>query len=264
MESYKTIYVDIQDSVASVWLNRPDVQNAINAEMLDELQHCFSSLENLEDIRIIVLRGKGKSFCAGADLKRMLKMNSLSYEENLGDGYRWAECLSTIHNSVKPTIAVATGNIFGGGNGLLCAADLVIAETNAKFSFSEVKLGLAPSTILPYVLTRLNEHKAKYLMFTGKSINADEAHVFNLVDFVAPIEELEVMLNSLIINILKASPSGIKEIKYLIGELKNNLPEENLNRLTANSIAKLKVSDEAFEGISAFLDKRLPSWSREK
>ena len=260
MKSYNTLDVSIHDFIATIWLNRPDVQNAINNEMLNELVHCFTSLESMNKVRVVVIRGKGKSFSAGADLKRMLESNKLSFDENLKDGYRWAECFKKIYDSSKPTIAVATGNIFGGGNGLLSVSDIVVAETNAAFSFSEVKIGLAPSTILPYVLTRMNEHKAKYLMFTGRKIRAHEALEYNLVDFVVADNEIESILKSITSDIVNASPSGINEIKILIKDLKNGLNHNHIKDLTANSIAKLKMSDEAYEGISAFVEKRLPAW----
>jgi methylglutaconyl-CoA hydratase len=261
MGRYKTLEVEINNQIATIWLNRPDVHNAVSTEMLDELMQCFSDLDNDDEIRVIVLRGKGKSFSAGADLVKMLESNKLSFDENLNDGYRWANCLSKIYNSPKPTIAIATGNVFGGGNGLLCALDIVIADSNAVFSFSEVKLGLAPSTILPYALTRLNEHKAKYLMFTGKRVSASEALELNLVDFVVHSDELELFISSVTNDLLKASPGGIKEIKFLIAEINKDLPLDKLNELTASSIARLKKSKEALEGISAFIEKRAPNWT---
>jgi methylglutaconyl-CoA hydratase len=261
MKDYNTILIEVSEQVATVWLNRPELHNAVSPEMLDELMHCFSSLEDDKNIRVILLRGKGKSFSAGADLVSMLESNKLSFEKNFEDGLRWANCLSKIYNCTKPTIGVATGNVFGGGNGLLCATDIVVAENNAVFSFSEVKLGIAPSTILPYVLTRLNEHKAKYLMFTGNKVNATEAKDLNLVDFVINIDELNTFLTSLTKDLLRAAPGGIKEIKFLISEIKNNLPINQLNELTASSIARLKKSQEAYEGISSFIEKRTPNWN---
>lgn len=260
MERYKSIQVEKNEEIATVWLNNPEQQNAVSAIMLNELISSFTSLSNENDVRLIVLRGKGKSFSAGADLKRMQESNSLSYEENLEDGLRWATCLSTIYNTPKPVIAVASGNVFGGGNGLLSASDIVIAEDNAVFSFSEVKLGLAPSTILPYALTRLSEHSAKYLMFTGRRIDAHEALNLGLVDFVIPLESLDDKLKSITSDIIKSSPSGVAEVKRLIKSLSTITNLEEIMNLTSNSIAKLKISDEAKEGISAFLEKRKPYW----
>jgi len=264
MNNYNTIQVDINNQAAIIWLNRPDVQNAVNNEMLQELTESFQLLEGDDKIRIIVLRSKGKSFSAGADLKKMLAKNKSGFDENLKDGKLWTQCLSQIYHCSKPVIAVATGNVFGGGNGLLSAADIVIAETNTVFSFSEVKIGLAPSTILPYVLTRLNEHKANLLMFTGKRFKAHEAFQYNLVDFVLDQNKLEDALETLVSDIINASPKGIKEIKFLIRELKKGLNHDQVNDLTANSIAGLKISEEAFEGISAFLEKRKPVWNNSK
>lgn len=264
MKDYHTIQIDFHRHNATIWLNRPDVKNAVNNEMLQELTESFQLLEKDESIRVIILRGKGKSFSAGADLKKMLEKNKSGFDENLEDGKLWTQCLSQIYNCSKPVIAVAIGNVFGGGNGLLAAADIVLAEKDTVFSFSEVKIGLAPSTILPYVLTRLNEHKAKLLMFTGKRISAIEALQYNLVDFVLSQNEMELTLESLINDITIASPNGIKEIKFLIRELKKGLSYDQINDLTTNSIARLKISEEAFEGISAFLAKRKPVWNNSK
>lgn len=264
MKDYNSIQIDIQNQTATVWLNRPDVQNAINNEILQELTESFLLLEKNESIRVIVLRGKGKSFSAGADLKKMLAKNKSGFDENLEDGKLWTQCLSQIYHCSKPVLSVANGNVFGGGNGILSATDIVIAETNTIFSFSEVKIGLAPSTILPYVLTRINEHKAKLLMFTGKRFKAQEAFQYNLVDFVVDQNEIESTLDSLINDITKASPNGIKEIKFLIRELKKGLSHDQINDVTANSIARLKISEEAFEGVSAFLEKRKPIWNNSK
>lgn len=262
MKVYQTIEIDIQGDIAIVWLNRPEQQNAVSITMLDEIIECFDSLEKNQGVRVVLLRGKGKSFSAGADLNRMIESSNLSYEENLNDGYRWAKCLHKINCLSKPTIAVATGNVFGGGNGLLCATDITIAESNAVFSFSEAKLGLAPSTIMPYVLSRLNEHKAKYLMFACKKIDANEALSINLVDFVVPVQELEGRIKAIISDILGAAPSAIKEIKGIITELKESKTDEGTIEITSNSIARLKMSAESQEGISAFLQKRKPKWAQ--
>jgi methylglutaconyl-CoA hydratase len=261
MKDYKNILVNISGQVATIWLNRPEVHNAVSPEMLDELTECFTNLESDRHIRVILLRGKGKSFSAGADLVSMLESNKLSFDKNYEDGLRWANCLSKIYNCTKPTIGVATGNVFGGGNGLLCTTDIVVAESNSVFSFSEVKLGIAPSTILPYALTRLNEHKAKYLMFTGNRVNANEAIQLNLVDFVIPANDFELFISNLTNDLLRAAPGGIKEIKFLISEIKNILSIDKLNELTASSIARLKKSKEAYEGISSFIEKRTPNWN---
>jgi methylglutaconyl-CoA hydratase len=264
MKDYHTIQIDIHIHIATVWLNRPEAQNAVNNEMLQELTESFQLLNNDSNVRVIIVRGKGKSFSAGADLKKMLAKNKSGFDENLEDGKLWTQCLSQIYNCSKPVIAVATGNVFCGGNGLLAATDIVLAEKDTVFSFSEVKIGLAPSTILPYVLTRINEHKAKLLMFTGKRFNAQEALQYNLIDFVLSQNEMELTLESLINDITSASPNGIKEIKFLIRELKKGLSYDQINDLTANSIARLKISEEVFEGISAFLEKRKPLWNNSK
>ncbi|MEE4196198.1 MAG: enoyl-CoA hydratase-related protein [Bacteroidales bacterium] len=262
MKDYTTLQVDIQKLTATVWLNRPEVQNAVNTDMLQELTEVFRHLNDDETIRTIILRGKGKSFCAGADLKGMLAKNNSGYEENFREGKLWTECLRQLYHLSKPLIAVVQGNVFGGGNGLVAAADIVLAEAGTVFSFSEVKIGLAPSTILPYVLTRVNEHKAALLMFTGKKFKTDEALTYNLVDLVAGSEELESTLENLLNDINSGSPGGIKEVKHILRRTGNGLSQEQMDQITADSIARLKISDEAFEGISAFLEKRPPEWNK--
>jgi methylglutaconyl-CoA hydratase len=260
MSTYSNIQLDISKGVATIWLNRPDVHNAISIELLEELTHCFAHLESNGSIRTIVLRGRGKSFSAGADLKLMLQTSRMGYEKNLDDGLKWANCLATIYSSSKPVVGVATGNVFGGGNGLLAVCDIIIAEDNAAFSFSEVKLGIAPSTILPYILKRLKLSTAKYLMFTGKRFTAHEAYRFNFIDFVVSQQQLEPLLESILTDITNASPQGVREVKNLISKLGEITNDQDIANITAASIAKLKTSDEAKEGISAFLEKRKPNW----
>jgi len=260
MSTYSNIQVEITKGVATIWLNRPDVHNAISIELIDELTHCFTDLEKNGSIRVIVLRGKGKSFSAGADLKLMLQTSRMGYENNLEDGLKWANCLAAIYASSKPVVGIATGHVFGGGNGLLAACDMVIAEENAVFSFSEVKLGIAPSTILPYILKRINQSTAKYLMFTGIRFTAQEAYDFNFIDFTVYQQQLESLLESILTDINSASPQGIREIKNLIRKLGAITNAEDIANITASSIATLKTSDEAKEGITAFLEKRKPNW----
>ncbi|NHB67412.1 enoyl-CoA hydratase-related protein [Perlabentimonas gracilis] len=260
MNTYSNIQLDISEGVATIWLNRPDVHNAISIQMLEEINHCFTELDKNGSIRAIVLRGKGKSFSAGADLKLMLQASKMGYDENLEDGLKWANCLATIYGSSKPVVGIATGNVYGGGNGLLAACDMVIAEDNVVFSFAEVKLGIAPSTILPYILKRLKLSTAKYLMFTGKRFSAQEAFDYGFVDFAVSAQQVEPLLDSIVSDVLKASPQGIKEIKVLIKKLNSTSTPEEIMEITASSIARLKTSDEAIEGISAFLEKRKPNW----
>ncbi len=260
MKEYNDIEVRFQDGIATIWLNRPEVQNAVSNQMLDELIGCVTELDRLESVRVMVLRGQGKSFSAGADLKMMQAASNAGFEKNFEDGLRWANCLATLNNSTKPIIGIATGNVFGGGNGLLGACDLVIADIDAVFSFSEVRLGLAPSTILPYILSRIGEQKSKYLMFTGKRFTATEAYEYGLVDFLVNNSEVEETLNQLYSQLLKASPGGIKEIKMLIRTIKSTNCYDSIKEETANSIARLKISDEAQEGLAAFIEKRKPKW----
>ncbi len=263
MKKFNTILVQTKKGIVELVLNRPEVHNALNEEMIRELTHFFQELDNKvpEDLpRLVILRGNGKSFCAGADLNYMKSIAAYGFEENKEDGRRLATLFRSVYECPVPTLAVVHGAAFGGANGLLAACDMVLAAENTKFAFSEVKLGISPATISPFVIKRIGEYGARELMLTGKRFNAREAEKWHLVNQVVPEDELEAKTQSLIHEILTAAPHAVRETKKLINQVTET---RNLNRLidiTSRMIARLRADEEGQEGMAAFLEKRKPFW----
>ena len=261
MEKFKTILIEETDNVISIWLNRPEVHNAMNALMIEELTSAFSSFDN-DQTRAIVLRGKGKSFCAGADLNYMKEIASFGIEENTKDSLKLAKLFESIYKCPFPTIAVVHNYAYGGANGLLAACDIVLAEENTTFAFSEVKLGIAPATIAPFVVRRIGEFGAKELMITGKRFKANEALKWHLVNDSVAESELENTLKKLLTEIKRNSPKAVRATKNLIHLIIDN-KTDNILSDTAQLIAELRASDEGQEGMASFLEKRKPNWIKD-
>jgi methylglutaconyl-CoA hydratase len=259
MKDFKTIELSLNNKIATIWLNRREVHNAFNDVMIEELVQCFTYVDKLKEIRVVVLRGRGKSFCSGADLHWMIH-NNIDYESNLASSVNMAACFHTIYKISKPTIAMVHGNVFGGANGLMCACDIAIAMDNTRFSFPELRIGLVPSTILPYVLQRINPHKAKLLMYTGKIIDGPEALETGLIDDIYPDHEIERNLRELMDKIIRSGPEAITECKWLINNFSEKKIERDVITQTAESITKIRMSQEGQEGTSAFFEKRSPGW----
>jgi len=248
------------NGVAWLSLNRPEVHNAMNEEMIAELTSLFSSYNKTTDIRAIVLTGNGSSFCAGADVNYMKSIASLGFNENVEDGKKLANLFKSVYDCPIPTIALVHGSAFGGANGLLAACDIVIAEENTNFAFSEVKLGIAPATIAPFVIKRIGEFGAKELMMTGKRFKAPEAQKWNLVNHVYNSEKDENPLNSILKQFESSAPEAVKETKILIKEVLGKDINKGIE-FTSKLIAKLRASEEGQDGMAAFLDKRKPFWN---
>ncbi len=265
MKTYQTIQVSEQKGVREVILNRPEVHNAMNERMIRELTEVFRSITPANKLpRLVMLRGNGKSFCAGADLNYMKGISAFGFEENVEDGKRLAALFRSIYACPVPTVAVVHGSAFGGANGLLAACDMVIAAENTCFAFSEVKLGISPSTIGPFVIKRIGEYGARELMLTGKRFDGKEAEKWHLINHAVPPEQLEEKAQELINEILTAAPLAVRETKKLITQIVQN---QNLNKnieFTAQLIARLRAADEGQEGMTAFLEKRKPNWVTRK
>ena len=261
MEKYKTILIEDTDNIVCVWLNRPEVHNAMNALMIEELTSAYSSFKN-DQIKAIVLRGKGKSFCAGADLHYMKDIASFGLKENTRDSLKLAKLFQCIYSSPIPTIALVHGSAFGGANGLLAACDMVLAEENTTFAFNEVKLGIAPATIAPFVIKRIGEFGAKELMITGKKFKTKEALKWQLVNHSFTNVELEDALQKILHEIKRNGPQAVQETKKLIHLIMNEEDNDMLKH-TAKLIAKLRASDEGQEGMESFLEKRKPKWVKD-
>ena len=255
----KHLLLDIKDGVARVKLNRPEIHNAFNEELIAELTETFRQLEADDAVRLIVLSGEGKSFCAGADLSWMGKMKDYSVEENLADSLMLADMFHTINATTKPVIAAVQGAAMGGGVGLVAVCDYVLADTAAKFGLTEVRLGLVPAAISPFVIAKMGESHARATFLSGERFSAKAAMRFGLVHEVT--EELPERLDEVIAEHLKAGPQAVREAKKLIADvlaMQGNPAKQRSH--TAEVISRLRVSDEGQEGMSALLEKRKPEW----
>ena len=254
-----TITINKSQNVVWVNLNRPEVHNAMNAEMITELTEVFKSFSKDAESRVVVLTGNGKSFCAGADLNYMKGIAEFGFEENVEDGKRLAGLFKAIYDCPIPTIALIHGSAFGGANGLIAACDIAIAEEDTTFAFSEVKLGIAPATISPFVIKRIGEFGAKELMITGKRFKAAEAQKWNLINHVYKNGVTENPLSKLLKEFESSAPGAVKETKVLINTVLGKNIEEGID-FTSNLIAKLRESEEGQEGMASFLGKRKAKW----
>lgn len=263
MKTYQTIELESKDNIASIWLNRPDIRNAFNETMIAELLDCFESLNDLPDVRLIILRGRGKAFCAGADLNWMRSVANYSFEENFRESYQLAKCFYTIYTCKKPSIAVVHGASIGGANGLLAACDFAICEKETSFSLSEVKIGVVPACISPYVIKRVGEYYARELMLTGLRFNGEYAEKTGLVNKSLKEDEIETHLSGMISLLMTGGPKAIEQCKKLIYAITNRLNLHEALDYTANLISEMRASEEAQEGMAAFLEKRKPAWVKE-
>ena len=256
----KTIKYSFNDKVATITLNRPEIHNAFNEAMISELLEIYQEIAEMQHIRVVVLSGEGKSFCAGADLKWMGDVINYSYEQNLNESLQLAELFYTMYTLPKPTIAKVNGAAIGGGTGMVAVNDIVIASKRAKFSLSEVKLGLVPACISPYVLKRVGERGCRELFLTGQRIDAEQAVKFGLANQVVPEAELDDAVDKLINQLITSGPNALTICKDLLEKVPQMSLEE-AKTYTAESIAALRISDEGQEGMKAFFEKRPPKWS---
>ncbi len=260
---YETLEIDKAHGVAIVWLNRPDVRNAFNETMIAEVTAAFRALDKDREVRAVVLAGRGPAFCAGADLNWMKKMAGYSFAQNRRDALGMADMLSTIHTLSKPTVARVHGTAFAGGMGLLCACDIAVASQETEFCLSEVKLGLIPATISPYVLAAIGTRAAHRYFLTAERFPAAEAYRIGLVQEIALPAELDAKVNEILGDIVQASPAAIAESKTLIGDVAGRPIGRKLIGDTAARIARARASADGKEGVRAFLEKRKPAWHPE-
>ena len=246
--------VDFRDPVLFLTLNRPDVRNAFNDELIGALTEAFTKLPN--GTRAVVLTGEGVAFCAGGDLEWMRKAAAYSRKENVADAMRLAHLFGTIQTCPAVVIARVNGAAFGGGCGLVAAADVSVASTEAKFAFSEVRLGLIPATIAPFVLAKIGAGHARALFTTGEVFDAARALQVGLVHAVVPPDELDGAVDAKLRAVLSAGPKATVLARDLVLEELNG-PDE-----TARRLAAARASDEGREGVEAFLEKRKANWVR--
>ena len=260
MKNYNTIRVLLSDGVAQVSLNRQEIHNAFNEEMIEELREVYTDLDTNLGVRVIVLQGEGKSFCAGADLNWMKDVAKYSYEDNLKESENLSACFYAIYTCSKPTIAVVHGAAIGGANGLLAACDFVAAEKETVFSLSEVKIGIVPACISPYVFKRIGEYNARETMLTGMRFDGAKAKEMGLANFSGTLDEVDNYIANIIKSIQSSGPVAVSTCKQLLDMLTNTWSFDEAREKTAEMIAQLRQSEEGQEGMDAFLNKRKPNW----
>ena len=259
---FNTIKVQLGESMAWVNLDRQEVCNALNDKMISELTEAFDWLNSRDDIRVIILRGNGKAFCAGADLAYMKAMSGYSYNQNIADAEKLSKLFQTIYFCDKAVIVDVHGACIGGANGIIAAADIVIAERSTKFAFTEVRLGLTPATISPFVVAKIGNTAAKELMLTGRRFSADEAKTFGLVNVVVDEFEMIDTERRYIEYFMQASPDAIAECKNLLRMVSGT--DDRFSPVfmqTSVAIANQRVSKAGQEGMAAFFEKRKPEWA---
>jgi methylglutaconyl-CoA hydratase len=258
--TYTTIELTRDGPVGRIWLARPDVRNAFNAVMIGELRQALRALAGDAAVRIIVLSGKGSAFCAGADLAWMREVVRFSYEQNLQESLDLAECLYDVYSVPKPTIARVNGPAIGGGTGFVSACDIAVASTDARFGLSEVKIGVVPAAISPYVVRRIGESRARQYFLTGERFDARRALEIGLVNIAVEPGDLDRKVEELVSSLLSSGPEALAKAKELLTRVPG-MSFAEAKRFTAEMIAGLRVSAEAQEGMAAFLEKRKPKWS---
>ncbi len=252
--------IHIAQHVAVVWLAREKLRNAFNETLIGELTLAFSRLGDDDDVRAIVLAGRGPAFCAGADLEWMRRMAGYSFEENRADAQRLAEMLRTIYLTPKPVIARVHGDVYAGGMGLVAACDIVVAANTANFCLSETRLGLIPATISPYVIRAMGEQAARRYALTAERFDATEALRIGFVHAVVAADALDVYVNEILAALMQTSISAVREAKRLVREIAGRPIDDATVSDTAERIAAIRASDDGREGVRAFLDKRKPRW----
>ncbi len=258
---FQTIKVQLGESMAWINLDRPEVRNALNPELISELTETFEWLDSRDDIRVIILKGNGKCFCAGADLAYMKDMAGFSYNENIADAQKLSKLFQTIYFCNKAVIVCVHGACIGGANGIIAAADIVIAEKGTKFAFSEVRLGITPATISPFVVAKIGNTAAKELMLTGRRFSADEAKDFRLVNAVVDEAEMLDTERQYIDHFLHASPDAIAECKNLLRMVSGTDDRYSpVFMQTSVAIANQRISKAGQEGMAAFFEKRKAEW----
>jgi methylglutaconyl-CoA hydratase len=258
----KVLFEVNQQGVATVTLNNPDKHNAFDDQIIASLTTIFTEIAKRDDIRVMVLASTGKSFSAGADLGWMKRMASYSYEDNVKDANALANMLYALNFLAQPTIAKIQGAAFGGAVGLASCCDIVIASNKASFCLSEVKLGLIPATISPYVVNAIGLKASRRYFQTAERFFADKAQQLGLVDEMVDIEQLDAEVDNMTALLLSNAPQAVRAAKQLAFDVAYQNIDQTLLTDTSERIAKLRVSSEGQEGLSAFFQKRVPAWQQ--
>lgn len=257
---YETLELVRDGAVLNVRLNRPDKRNAFNGAVVDELKACFTAVDDDEAARIVLLSGNGKSFSAGADLIWMTEQAGLPEAENAASAKHMAEMFLSIARCAKPVVARIHGHALGGGSGLTAAADVAIATETTLFGLTEVKLGIVPAVISPFVMQKIGEGRARTLFLTGERFDGREAARVGLVHKAVPEGQLDAEVARVIDELLSSGPAAVASAKRLIQRVAP-LSLEDAIPVTSRWIAELRATPEASEGMNAFLEKRKPGWT---
>ena len=257
---FETVEIEDNKGVATIWMNRPDVHNAFNAQVIADLTNAFRTLAAMDSVRIVILAGRGKSFSAGADLHWMKAAGEASFEANLDDARRLTAMLRTLAELTKPTIARVQGAALGGGMGLAAASDICVASTKASFATSEVKFGIIPSAISPYVVRAIGARQSARYFQTAERIDARRAHEIGLVHEMVDDERLDVAIAEIVGALRVGGPKAQTAAKSLIRGVADRPIDDALVEETAHRIAVLRATPEAKEGLAAFLTKRPAHW----
>jgi methylglutaconyl-CoA hydratase len=258
-DSYSHLKRTDEGPVATVALARLEAHNALNAALIGEVTRCFEELAEDEGIRVVVLTGEGPTFCAGADIAYMRDTADSSYEENLEEARRLADMFLAVDELPKPVVARVRGAAIGGGGGLVAVVDVAVAEEGAHFAFSEVRLGIAPATISPFVVRKIGYSRARALFLTGERFDAGRAREIGLVHEAVPDRELDAAVEKVVSQLLQGGPAAQAASKEALRQIEATEPMEALGIMT-QLIAELRIGEEGQEGLGAFLEKREPFW----
>ncbi len=256
----ESIALTVDQGVARVTIVRPDVRNAFNAEVIEQLHAAFTRITAADDVRAVVLAGEGKVFCGGADINWMRSSLELSFEANVADAERMSDMYRAIDNCPKPVIARIHGAALGGGAGLAAVCDIAIASDETIFGFTEVKLGIIPAVIAPFALAKIGLSNARALFLTGERFDAHRAREIGLVHEVVPAGDLDESVEGRLAELRTAGPAAIAAAKLLLRRVLDNSYDDSRS-ITARAIARQRVSPEGQEGLRAFLERRAPNFS---
>ena len=259
MKHYQSIEVHAEGQVLTIWLNRVERRNAIDGQMVDDLTHCLSLAADDDAFRVVVLRGRGDYFCAGGDLKWMRSGKDNPVPDR--PATRLAGLFAFLFEFPKPVVAVVHGAALGGALGLVSVADFVLADSDAVFSFSELRLGLIPAVISPFVIRKTSPSIARKLMISARKLSAQEALQTQLVDVVAKEADLEKSLAGLCEELVMLAPEAMKACKRMLNKVSESMIGEDLMTYTAGQLHLIQHGDEAGEGVQAFFEKRRPRWN---
>lgn len=260
---YSTIQLQVDhQGIAQLTLNRPEVKNAFNATMIGELIHAINELSINQSIRVIVLASSGNQFSAGADINWMKSIAAKTKEENIEDAERLSTLMEVLYQCPIPTLARIQGAVFGGATGLVACCDIAIASASAKFCFSEVRIGLIPAVISPYVINAIGVRNTNKLFLTAETFDADFARTIGLIHEVCKPDQLDSSVQRMIEVLLDNSPQALRKSKQLTHQAGAASLDQATLDYTVNAIADIRASDEGKEGLHAFLEKRKPAWQR--